>query len=271
MSNLTPSQRLAAERHVWECMHRIWPKFTRAHDIFNDHVAVQSLLLGDFLGWRPHPGSRVMDIGCNAGIVSAWCAVYGAEVTAYEADPVTARLVTKMARETGIAERLTVVNHAIWIYDGAVPYHGNGWDDERGRGRNGAVQVVGAGVNGTGDMTPGEFIGNTPVIHPDTPRVSCVSLSTAIGKTRWDFVKMDIEGAEFQVLLSTSDESLDLIDFLQIEFHNGWADDVVYGRVIDKLSRLFTHTGSIAVDGEHKGRYHYGQFRNKSRAEWGEI
>jgi FkbM family methyltransferase len=265
MPNLTPAQRAAAEHRVWSRMASRWPKFTRAHDIFNDPHQVETLLLDNFLGWSPSPGAIVMDIGANAGIVSAWCALYGAWVAAYEADPVTAQLVRNMAAVTGIDSYLEVVNAAIWTHDGTVPYHGNSWDDDRGRGRNGAIQIVGGGVDGTRDMTPGAFRGNTPVIHDDTPRVPCISLSTAIGGNRWDFVKMDIEGAEFQTLLATPDTSLWLIDFLQIEFHNGWADDVVYGQVIEKLSKLFTHTGAIVMDGEHKGRYHYGHFRNRCR------
>jgi len=264
MSNtLTAAQRQSAESRVWSRIAATWPKFTRAHDIFNDPFQVDTLLLGDFLGWQPFPGARVMDIGANAGIVSAWCAVYDAQVTAYEADPITAKLVEDMVHFTGLYERLTVINAAIWTHEGTVPYHGNGWDDSRGSGRNGAIQIVGGGVDGTGDMTPGVFRGNTPVIHPDTPHVPCTTLAAAIGNTRWDFVKMDIEGAEFQVLLSTPDEALYQIDFLQIEFHNGWADSLVYARVMDKLSQIFTHTGAIVMDGEHKGRYHYGHFRNR--------
>jgi FkbM family methyltransferase len=271
--------RQSIESRVWSRMAATWPLFTHSHDIFNDASAVEGLLLGDFLGWRPFTGARVLDIGANAGIVSAWCALYGCEsVTAYEADPVTAQLTHNMAISTGLYPRLTVVNAAIWFYTGTVPYHGNGWDNATdGRGRNGAIQVVGAGPNSGGNTAPGAFHGNTPTIHDSTPRVACISLSDALlyedgdggsrghglGR-RWDFVKMDIEGAEFQTLLSTPDEYLALIDFLQIEFHNGWADDIIYSRLIEKLSRTFDHTGSIAsAADEHSGRYHYGQFRNK--------
>jgi FkbM family methyltransferase len=262
-------QRKATETRVWARVSSVWPLFTRAHDIFNDPGAVEGLLLGDFLGWRPYVDAQVMDIGANAGIVSAWCALYGATVTAYEADPVTADLVRNMAASTGLSDRLTIINAAIWSHDGTVPYHGNGWDTAQdGRGRNGAIQVVGGGVNSTGDMTPGLFRGNTPVITPDVPRVPCVKLSTALSKgvyDRWDFVKMDIEGAEFQVLLSTPDHCLACIDFLQIEFHNGWADDILYQALIDKLTVTFDHTGSVSGPAdEYPGRYHYGHFRNRT-------
>jgi FkbM family methyltransferase len=242
-------------------MRQVHPEFTHEHDIFDDYRAVNTLLLGDFLGWQPFPGARAMDCGANAGIVSAYLGANQVFVTAYEADPVTHNLLAEMIRATRLQPYVTPIHAAIWTHTGTVPYHGNGFEG----GRNGAIQIVGGGVDGTGDMTLGTFRGNTPVIHPDTPLVPCISFIDAISDTVWDFVKLDIEGAEFQTLLATPNDSLTRIGFLQIEFHNGWADDVVYAKLLGKLSHTFDHSGAVVVDGEHRGRYHYGHFRNRSR------
>lgn len=212
---------------VWEQMSLEHPEFTPAHDLFDDHEQVATLLLGNYIGFTPFTGARVMDIGANAGILTAYWAIHGADVTAYEADPVTHKLLTNMLTKNSL--KANVIHAAVWTHTGEVLYagHGNQWDD-RG-GRNGAIQVP---------IHDG-FVGNLGS-ETDTVTVPCISLVDALGDVIWDAVKIDIEGAEFELLMSVEDQVLrDRIRYMHLEFHNDWADDALYHKLMDKLASIF--------------------------------
>jgi FkbM family methyltransferase len=181
----------------------------------------------------------------------------GCHVKAYEADPDTYAVLTDMLYRNRLIPRVDPVNAAIWTHTGFCPFEGRSYTSDIAHGRNGAVQVLGAGPNGNGDMTPGLPWGNTKNAD-SSPMIPCISFELALGSQRWDFVKMDIEGAEFQVLLATPERSLRNIDFLQVEFHNGWADDVIYNSVIEKLENIFDSRGP-----SENGRFHHAQFRRR--------
>lgn len=212
---------------VWERMKLEHPEFTPAHDLFNDHEQVSTLLFDNYIGFTPFPGAKVMDIGANAGILTAYWALHGADVTAYEADPITYGLLTDMLARNNL--RVNVINAAVWTHTGEVSYsgHAHHWDDRDGR--NGSIQVP-------------EHDGFTGSLgsEPDMVTVPCVSLPEAIGDDIWDAVKIDIEGAEFELLLSTEDRVIrDHIRYMHLEFHNGWASDDIYRRLMDKLEGIF--------------------------------
>jgi FkbM family methyltransferase len=245
--NVTDQRR----QEVWKLMAELHPEFTREHCVFDDPWAVESLLLGDFLGFLPSPGARCMDVGANVGIVSAYLALQGCQVRAYEADPETFTALFGMLTRTGLLQNVDAVQAAIWTHTGVIPFEGRGYQSESAEGRNGAVQVV-------SNTTPGEPRGNTEDIKR-SPLVPCISFAHALADERWDFVKMDIEGAEFEVLLRTPLNALARIGFLQVEFHHGWADDILYGRVLGRLEEVFRIHGPKNPD----GRFHHAQFRKK--------
>lgn len=212
---------------VWEQVRLEHPEFTPDHDLFNDHEQVSTLLLGNYIGFTPFLGAKVMDIGANAGILTAYWAIHGADVTAYEADPVTYKLLTDMLAKNHL--QANVIHAAVWTHTGTVSYsgHGNRWDDREGR--NGAIQVP----------EHDAFVGNLGS-EPDMVTVPCVSLTEALGDCVWDAVKMDIEGAEFELLMLTDTQTLqDRIRYMHLEFHSGWASDDLYRRLLDKLAIIF--------------------------------
>ena len=230
---------------VWDRMRKECPRFTQNHDPFDDPFMVESLVLDDFIGWKPFQNARVMDAGSNVGIWTAFCALHGTFVHAYEADPVTFGTMCQMLQDTNLIASVHPRNLALWKETGFIHFQG----DENlkvCKARNGAIQVVGKNVS--------EFA-------PSTIKVPCISFAEALGPERWDCVKMDIEGAEFEILLNTSPEVLSQIDHLHVEFHNGWADDVTYKKVLDKLHALFASKGYV----NSEGRYDWAQFRNKAR------
>jgi FkbM family methyltransferase len=234
-------------RYVWARMAREHPEFTHDHDLFGDPGPVSTLLLDNYIGFTPFPGARVMDIGANVGILTAYWALNGALVTAYEADHCTARLLSAMLESNGL-ENVDVVNAAIWKVDGELPFVGRSYVGLARLGsipgRNGAIQVPDAGDRSL-----------------DAPRVPCVAFASALGDTRWDAVKMDIEGAEFETLAATPDSALALIRHMHIEFHNGWATDEQHAALMLKLAKTFE-----IEEGYHDprtGRVEWARLRNR--------
>lgn len=230
------------------------PEFQRSHAVMNDPWQVEGLLLGDYIGFQPFPGARVMDIGANAGILTAYWALNGANVTAYEADPVTYSILTGMLHENGLS--VNAVHSAVWTYTGAIPFKGRDSELGESKGRNGAIQVP----------QHDGFVGNLGQ-EQIMVTVPCISLTEAIGDRIWDCVKFDIEGAEFELLMHVESAVLrDHVRYMHVELHNGWASDDLYRRLIDKLETLFEIQGSICDHKEDQwyGRYHWMQLTNRN-------
>ena len=192
---------------VWGRVAKMHPEFTRAHDALGHAAAVESLVLNNFIGFLPFEDARVMDLGANAGLLTALWALNGCRVTAYEADPVTYGILRGMLVSTGLLGKVNPVNAAVWTFTGQIPFRGDEqhYPDGKCLLRNGAVQITGAGKYGDGDNTPGRFRGNVREVTDDVERIPCISLEDAISDANWDCIKVDIEGAEFQVLLAVPD------------------------------------------------------------------
>ena len=65
----------------------------------------------------------------------------------------------------------------------------------------------------------------------------------AIGAQTWDMVKIDIEGAECEVLLAASLESLRRIKFIYVEFHP-WVNDRLYRETVARLESIYHFEGA---------------------------
>ena len=225
---------------VWEQMSREHPEFTSAHDAADNYHAVREIILGGSLTWRganarfkPFAGARVLDLGANAGIYSAFCALNGAHVTAYEPHPVVFSLLSAMLDRTGLTDRVEAINAAVWTFTGECPFIGHVSPDDACTRYNGGVPTDGV------PWTADDFRNATPT--------KCISFDDAIGEIVWDCVKVDIEGAEFELLLGASVEALSRIKFMYIEFHP-WASQELYDSTIRRLETFFTFEGSCLND-----------------------
>lgn len=145
-------------------------------------------------GFEIVAGERVIDCGANVGAFAVLAASAGAEVTAYEPHPSTfealerntAGLSVRCVRAALVAEVASGGTIAFAAGPGADTHHR---------------------VGGTG-----------PTIE-----VPAVTLATAIGDG-CDLLKLDCEGAEFELLTATSPESLRRARRIACEVH-GWIDD----------------------------------------------
>lgn len=142
------------------------------HDIF-----VRQLL--SFCSTRPDP--RIVDCGANVGLsVLYFRKLYPrARVTAVEADPALCRLLAENLRRNGAGD-VEVVGAAVWTRDGEVSFRSEGGD-------SGAIERFACGVDGR------------------SIRVPCFRLRDWLAREEVDLLKLDIEGAEEEVLRDCSD------------------------------------------------------------------
>lgn len=216
---------------VWEQVAREHPEFKEIHDPANNHHAVREIVLGGSLAWagvwkrfQPGPGKRVMDIGANTGIFSTFCALKGASVVAFEPFYKPYQLFSDMLQKTGL--KVALLPHAVWTFSGPrVKFVGNRSKLEGCDAFNGGLQSDGVTEN-----------------FDNADTVPCVTLDTLLDGDDWDCVKMDIEGAECEVILATPLAALRKIKFMYIEFHP-WTSIELYVETDIKLSKVFDFEG----------------------------
>ncbi len=99
-----------SKQEVWERVAVEHPEFTKSCDVSGNFRAVEEIVLSGSLTWkkahelfRPGPDKLVLDIGANAGIYSAFCAVKGADVFAFEPGLNSYTLLNKMIAETKLS------------------------------------------------------------------------------------------------------------------------------------------------------------------------
>jgi FkbM family methyltransferase len=227
---MTPEQ-IADRESVWARMALEHPEFTREHDAGDNYHAVREIVLSGSLTWAgangffvPRPWSRIMDVGANAGIYSAYCGLHGAEVTAYEPFPAVFEMLSSMIQRTELIYYVKPINAAVWTYTGEIPYIGH-------RTANEDVTCLNGGV-------PTNGVTWTPDDYAKATKVQCISFDDAIGEETWDCVKMDVEGAEFEILLAASVESLKRIKFMYLELHD-WVSQGLYDETLKKIESVF--------------------------------
>jgi len=70
---------------------------------------------------------------------------------------------------------------------------------------------------------------------------------------------MDIEGAEFEVLLAASPKALNKIKFMYVEFHP-WVSQEIYDETIAKLNAIFKFIGAYPNEfGRWEAAYLFGR------------
>jgi len=202
------AEQIADRESVWAELAVKCPKFTRAHDPTDNWHAIREIILGGSLTWqganerfKPFPGARVMDIGASVGIFSAYCALEGAMVFAYEPDAFPFMIMEQMLFDTGLRDKVLPIVWAVADGYGAYKFRTSFKD---------------------------QFL----------REAACIPFEDAIEEMEWDCVKMDVEGAEYDIVLGTSLEALKKIKFMFVEFHP-WVKQGKYNRTIERLESVF--------------------------------
>lgn len=160
-------------------------------------------------------GAVVVDVGANVGVFSVWAAQRGAEVIAVEPSPANReQLERNVYAHNGIGERITLIAKAI-------------------AGEPGFVRIMDEHKSG-GAWT-----------QPAPEGVPTITLDEVIPADGCDFLKLDVEGAEFSAIEGATFDALRRCKAIAVEFHNEpMLDRAVpegsFGRMVEKLGEVFT-------------------------------
>lgn len=186
----------------------------------------------------PEHFHTVLDIGAHKGIFSVFCALRGAEVQAYEPHPRSYQTLSQNIAQNSLADRVHLHPLAVWSSPRTLQLHD----------------------------TPGQNRGSCSVYHDNgvvCNNALCDDTYTVVGEDfdaiihnlpAWDVVKMDCEGAEFDILLSATPAALRKIRYLTMEVHHGRFGDIAYHSLIRKLEKFFIIDGQ---DNTGCGKYDY--------------
>jgi FkbM family methyltransferase len=195
----------------------------RIAEIFGERVYTPRSL---WKYWRN--AEVVFDIGANKGIFTIYAAglLPKATIHAYEPNPDLFPRLQENILLNNLHDRCVPLNYAVWHKSGVLQFR---LDNPKNPGTG---QII-SHSQGTYGFQEVPAIALAEILH----RHQAV-----------DFIKMDIEGAEYFALLRTPGEYLRKIKFIALEYHDH--DDFDVGDLIEHLkaaqfSVSFRSTGSI--------------------------
>lgn len=202
---LAPAAEVAAWRHACR-VSETTPRFTPGEIQLGEYVLRYADLLTLCPQWHDifveqslafetnEPAPRILDCGANVGLASLFYKrrYPMARITAFEADPAMAALLTLNLRANGAAD-VEVVSAAVWTEAGDISFCADGAD---------------AGSILSPDSSPSHA----------SVRVPSIRLADRLASERIDLLKLDIEGAETAVLADCAD-ALDNVNAILLEVH----------------------------------------------------
>lgn len=162
------------------------------------------------------PALVALDIGGQVGCFSLALvrAAKRVQVHAYEASPSTATWLERNVAANGFSSSVTVHATAVSDHEGSIEFADNG---------------QASGLNGL----------TAPAGSADLVSVPCIPFSAAVSAAggRVDLVKIDTEGAEYDIVLGSSPSDWATVQRVVMEYHD------VPGHSWDELSDFFTACG----------------------------
>lgn len=145
-----------------------------------------------------NPGTLVVDIGANIGMFSLYAARSGAEkLIAFEPNPSSHKILVKNLSQPSIKTDVSLFQLAV-------------------------SGVAGETVFMPADSSPYNRTINAPTDSSASVAVETTSLDKIVEQCegrRIDFLKMDCEGAEWEILTQCSEDALSQVDRIRMEFH----------------------------------------------------
>lgn len=166
-----------------------------------DAEMIREIWLDDYYtigdGWGIRKGATVLDLGGGVGGFAVYAAVQGAD-RIFTFEPITE---TYELLSTNVAPYPSIHPTAMAVATEAGEVH----------------------MSGFALMEDGTINTGLPAITDEGgTTVRAVSIHDVLGGLpHWDVVKLDIEGYEYQLLHSLSDEELAKIGMITMEFHHG--------------------------------------------------
>ncbi len=161
-------------------------------------------------------GSIVVDIGAHIGAYSILAARKGAKVVAYEADRGNYGLLVKNLRKNGL-DSVTARNKAVSSKNGAITFY---------------VSKEGTGLNSIHAYSSG-------MEKSEVESVNLHRVFTENKLKRIDVLKIDTEGAEYDILLNAKKEDLRRVCSIVFEYH----DYIAHGHKCSELVKMLQANG----------------------------
>lgn len=175
----------------------------------------------------PHQGTqpRILDLGANIGLSVLFFKELcpDAQITAFEADPTIFRYLEQNLRNNGYDDA-ELVNKAAWDENKQLTFFAEGAD-------GGRISLAGEGRK--------------------TIEVEAVDIARYLGDRRFDFIKIDIEGAEDRVL-PACDELLGDAKWVFVEYHSREGEPQRLGEIISQLTRKGFRVQSKTIKGSDR-------------------
>lgn len=195
------------------------------------HVAHQ-IADGEYMfpGLTPRNGDRVVDVGANVGLYSLWAASKGATVTAYEPGP---DAFAHLARNV-LGKSIKAVNAAVV---GAEP-------------EGGTIRLYLDGERSTRNTITAHNVGNGAALadYVVTPALTLA----AVLRGGCDLLKIDCEGAEFDIVENTASDVLATARRVVLEFHSQFGSEealLARLRAAGFSAQIISQNGEVGVIG----------------------
>ena len=156
-------------------------------------------------GFNLGKGMTVLDIGANQGFFSLFAASHGANVYSFEPCLDNFEILQWNVEKNGLHDSIHAFNRAVTGQKGSVAFF--------------------VGVDSSGGILSGTASTHNPSrggLGVQTRSIESTTLDFLLDDLRierCDFLKMDCEGAEYEILANTSQRSFDRIARISMEFH----------------------------------------------------
>jgi len=159
------------------------------------------------------PIRSILDCGAHIGLASIYYAGRFPEATihGFEADPALCRMAETNVSQLNLSDRITLYPKAVWTHDRGVRFDSTG-DDSGTLSEKGQTQVP------------------------------SISLKDWISRHEVDLIKMDIEGAEYEVIRDCQDV-LSKVPYLLLEVHAFGGEQGTLQEVLGCLDEAGYQTG----------------------------
>jgi FkbM family methyltransferase len=184
-------------------------------------------------GFRLGRGMTVVDIGANQGFFSLYAASQGANVYAFEPCTDNFEILKWNVAKNGLEGSVHAFNQAVTGKKGNVAFFVG--TDSSGGILSGSASTYDANRGGIGVQT--RSIQSTTL--------DSLLDDSHIGKC--DFLKMDCEGAEYEILANTSQESFDRIARISMEVHSGRFQEAVDTLVQAGFEMIYVRPGEAGL------------------------
>jgi len=179
-------------------------------------------------------GDVVLDIGANIGWYSLLAAKYGAQVYAFEPDPLNFKLLNENIEMNALAEQVVAYQCAVSDQEAVLPLY---LYPDKNRGRHSLHAMEGCEKIDVRAVRLDDFLNEQ-----------------GFGTQKVKFIKMDIEGHEFPALLG-SPKLLETVPYLLIEHapdhmkRGGYTADQVLNllKTYHYVPHQITQDGSVAI------------------------